>query len=75
MNLNLQSKKKKVLWIVSVVLISMAMPSTVFADELKTATLQMKESTYYVYPHEGKEHASGLKTLYIMQYIVMAMVK
>ncbi len=59
MNLNLQSKKKKVLWIVSVVLISMAMPSTVFADELKTATLQMKESTYYVYPHQGKEHAFG----------------
>ena len=59
MNLNLQSKKKKVLWIVSVVLISMAMPSTVFADELKTATLQMKESTYYVYPYEGKEHVFG----------------
>lgn len=70
MNLNLQSKKKKVLWIVSVVLISMAMPSTVFADELKTVSLQMKESVSYVYPYDGKEHAFGpnLTVYYAIHY-------
>ena len=63
MNLNLQSKKKKVLWIVSCVnQYGNAVHS--FADELKTATLQMKESTYYVYPHEGRTRFGPENTVY-----------
>jgi hypothetical protein len=65
MDFNLQNRKKKVLWVVNIVLISIAMLITVFADDLSNISTQLKGYTSYVYPDMGKEHILGPeKTVY-----------
>lgn len=63
------SQKKKVLWIVNIVLISIALLFTVFANELSDISIQLRGYTSYVYPNAGKEHILGPeKTVYYAVY-------
>ena len=58
-------QKKKVLWIINIVLISIALLVTVFADELSNISAQLRGYTSYVYPYAGQEHVLGPeKTVY-----------
>ena len=63
------SQKKKILWIVNIVLISIALLFTVFANELSDISIQLRGYTSYVYPNAGKEHILGPeKTVYYAVY-------
>jgi len=69
------SQKKKILWIVNIVLISIALLVTVFADELSDVSTQLRGYTSYVYPDAGKEHILGPEKPFTMRYIMMVLVK
>jgi len=68
MRFNSQSKKKK-MWIINIVLISIAMLIPVFANDFPSIRVRFKGYTSYAYPYIGREYACGPeKTIYYAIY-------
>lgn len=57
--MNTGNKRRKILWMVNIVLISMAMLIPAFANEIQNITTQLKGYTTYEYPYAGQEHILG----------------